>query len=154
MSWTAYNCLLQLILTDDCYRYFIATHPTTQHRHLYKTSSRRDSSSQPNMPECLSCQLPGPACSNNQIEMSPERSFFIQNCAGSGLPFSRIIQTQSLAVVLVLDTNERLRDNMAQFSLPQVQEISSPSVSNSVKRFLPPGYRETDEFTFPLLVHL
>ena len=91
--------------------------------------------------------------------MSPGSSYFIQNCAegGSSLPFSRVIDTQTLAVVLVLDNNDRLRDNMAGFSLPQVQEItvsSSPTVSNSVKLFLPPGYRETDEFTFPLLIHL
>ena len=127
-------------------------------RHMYSTNTSLGSA--PGSPSCLTCSLAEPLCTQNDVIMSPGTTFFIQNCAGSGLPFSRIIQTQSLAVVLVLDTNERLRDNMAQFSLPQVQEIivspaSSPSsMSNSVKLFLPPGYRETDEFTFPLLIHL
>ena len=126
-------------------------------RHLYSTNTSQASPHQ--SPECRTCSLAEPHCTNNHIRMSPGRRFFIQNCAGSDQepPFSRLIETKTGSLLLVLDRNDKLRQNLAHFSLPQVKQImlaSAPTVSGSVKLFLPPGYRETDDFTFPLLIYL
>ena len=80
-------------LTIGCYRYFMATDSAGQ-RDLYKVSSEQ--SSAPHSPSCESCKLAAPPCRHNDIKMSPETTFFIQNCVGPhpDIPFSRLIQTQ------------------------------------------------------------
>ena len=143
-------------LSDICCRYFMATDQEGE-RHLYSTNTSLGSP--PGSPSCLTCSLAEPLCTQNDVIMSPGTTFFIQNCAGSEVepPFSRLIETKTKTQLLLLDRNDRLRQNLAHFSLPQVRQImlaSAPTVSGSVKLFLPPGYRETDDFTFPLLIYL
>jgi len=57
-----------------------------------------------------------------------------------------------------MDNNAKLSDSVKKFSLPKVKHLSVPlphsKVPASVRLFLPEGFRETDEFSFPLVVEV
>ena len=58
------------------------------------------------------------------------------------------------AAVAELETNARLERALGRLSLPRATELVLPSSGARVQLLLPPGYREADDFTFPLLVFL
>ena len=107
---------------------------------------------------CISCTFPDPSCSYNNVHISPRSTFIVQECLGPGIPFSRVINLQTLSELLRMDNNARLSDSVKKFSLPKVKHFSVPlphsKVPASVRLFLPEGFREKDEFSFPLVVEV
>ena len=82
--------------------------------------------------------------------------FLFQECQSRDeVPRSRIIKTSTLASILEMDSNDKMRQNLENISRPKVTEIFlSGWPSLRIRLFLPPGYRKTDELRFPLLVYL
>ena len=96
----------------------------------------------------------------------------VQECLGPGVPATRLLDTArwaligphhttsspligcSGAAVAELETNARLERALGRLSLPRATELVLPSSGARVQLLLPPGYREADDFTFPLLVFL
>ena len=98
---------------------------------------------------CRSVSAPGfppPASSTPPGELSlvhttpPPQSSPLIGCSG--------------AAVAELETNARLERALGRLSLPRATELVLPSSGARVQLLLPPGYREADDFTFPLLVFL
>ena len=81
---------------------------------------------------------------------------FIQECPGSGILFSRIIDLETMTEVFRLENNDKLSKTIHKFSLPKIKEFSiqllNSPVPATVRLFLPPGYRENKEYAFPLLL--
>ena len=90
--------------------------------------------------------------------MSTKRTFILQECLGPGIPFSRVINLQTLSEVFLLDNQDELSETVEKFSLPKVKNLAVPMLHSKaparVRLFLPEGFRETDEFSFPMIVEL
>jgi len=130
--------------------YFVAQ-DSEKRVHLYKSSTHL--SSAPHIPECITCKLPRD-CDVSRVHMSPENSFFIQECLGASVPYLNLIDTKKGEIVITLDNNTKIHESILNVSIPQETEIRMSSAPNfPIKIFLPPGYRKTDEFIFPLLIH-
>ena len=82
----------------------------------------------------------------------------VQECLGPGIPFSRVINLQSFSEVFRLDNNDKLSESVKKFSLPKVKNLAVPMLHSKaparVRLFLPEGFRETDDFSFPMVVEL
>ena len=137
------------------FRYFMANQEENPGSlHLWKTRSSNSSLAF----SCVTCDLPGPTCLYNKVHISPDTGHFIQECLGPGVPFSRIIDLETEDEVFMLEKNEKLNKIINKFSLPKIKELSiklpSSTIPASVRLFLPPGFREEEEFAFPLVVNV
>jgi len=135
--------------------YFTANHEDDPGSlHLWKTSSNNASLAF----SCITCDLPGPQCLYNRVHISPNSEMFIQECLGPGIPFSRIIDLKNETEVFRLDNNEKLQKIINRCSMPKIKELSiqlpNSPIPASVRLFLPPGFREEEEFAFPLVVDI
>jgi len=122
--------------------------------HLWETRSNNKSLGF----SCVTCALKEAPCSYNKVHISPNRKFFIQECLGPGVPFSRVVDLQTKTEVFRLENNEKLHEVMEKFSLPKIKELSiklpSSDIPATVRLFLPPGFREEEEFAFPLVMNV
>ena len=122
--------------------------------HLWSVADNVSSSSV----TCLSCNTLGPSCSFSQFLISPGRKKLIQHCLGPDIPFSRIMNLERMEEIIRLDNNDRLTEIMRTFSTPKVKDLSlslpnSPFPAN-IRLFLPAGFRDNEEFKFPLVIAL
>ena len=83
---------------------------------------------------------------------------FLQKCIGPGIPFSRIIDLETMTSDFRLENNDKLSKSIHKFSLPKIKEFSiqllNSPVPATVRLFLPPGFRENEEYAFPLVVDM
>ena len=83
---------------------------------------------------------------------------FIQECLGPGIPFSRIIDLETMTEVFRLENNDKLSKTIHKFSLPKIKEFSiqlpNSPLPATVRLFLPPGFRENKEYAFPLVLDM
>ena len=95
------------IVTFNNSRYFIANQDKdSDSLHLWRVST---SSTIPSI-SCITCELQGPQCSYNKIHVNSDKDMFIQECLGLGVPFTRVVNLQTLGEVLRLDDNDKLND--------------------------------------------
>lgn len=135
--------------------YFIANHEENPGSlHLWKTRSNNASLAF----SCVTCDLPGPQCLYNSVHISPNSEMFIQECLGPGIPFSRIIDLETMTEVFRLENNDKLSKTIHKFSLPKIKEFSiqlpNSPLPATVRLFLPPGFRENEEYAFPLVLDI
>jgi len=137
--------------TDNDTIYYLGSEkgePESQHLYKHTLSDSQDGAS-----TCLTCSG---YCSMSEVRLAPDNRHFIQHCLGPSIPYSQVISTTG-EVVLVLDENSRLRDTLSRFSAPQTKYIQVDRGSGrniKVQLTLPPGFREYEEFAFPLLLYI
>ena len=78
--------------------------------------------SQPHI-DCLTCfnvsQLP--ACLYASVVLSPDYRSYILNCLGPNIPYTAVFSLPSNQVVTVLETNQHIRQKLAEKDLPFTQ---------------------------------
>ena len=122
--------------------------------HLWRVST---SSMIPSV-SCITCELQGPQCSYNKIHINSDKDMFIQECLGLGVPFTRVVNLHTFGEVLRLDNNDKLSDTMFKFAMPKLKtlriQLPYSTISATVKLFLPAGFRDNEDFRFPLVLDL
>ncbi len=107
-------------------------------------------------------------CEYNSVSMSPSREYFVQNCLGPGVPFSRVLSLPGgseaeAEEVAVLDVNANLRAVVNGSAMPKEVnfelELEDSDTPARVRLYIPPGRREPiegepEEFMFPLVVNV
>lgn len=81
----------------------------------------------------------------------------IYRCAGPEVPSSVLVDVATNTIVYILDTNSELRALFASMAKPQIRTIQVEMESGyhaQVRLFLPPGLREHEDMTFPLILHV
>jgi len=105
---------------------------------------------------CITCDLPGPPCLFNKIYMASNSEMFLQECLGPEIPFSRIIDVGTKKEIYQLDNNAKLKQILDKFSLPKIKELNidlpNSPIPATVRMYLPSGFREDEEYTFPLVI--
>ena len=107
---------------------------------------------------CITCDLGEPQCPYNKVHINSDKDMFIQECLGPGVPFARVVNLQTHGEVFRLDVNDELSDTMLKFAMPKLKTLKIPlphsAIPARVKLFLPAGFRENEDFRFPLVVEL
>lgn len=142
------------------YIYYMATmEEKPGERHLYRVSDVN--SPLLRIPECLSC-LEGDnttdTCLYNRAHLSPDFAFFVLECLGPDVPRTYLFSTWSGQMVYTLDDYNDLRDRVEEMAMPQVQTFrveleGDNAYTYHVQLFLPPGLREDEITTYPMVVH-
>ena len=124
--------------------------------------------------ECLSCNksvqlnnlttiisdinnISDQSCQFNTAHLSKDFSFYVLDCQGPSMPQTFVYSLPQNQLVKVLDTNDELQEIISGLAMPQVrflqfnisEDIKTPA---RVKLLIPPGQREEEEFTFPLVL--
>ena len=157
------------------YRYYLGTLPDRPDvRHLFRVP---DASTHQGTyivtSECLSCnksvQLNNlttisdknsstdQSCQFNTAYLSKDYSFYVLDCMGPSMPQTFVYSLPQNKLAKVLDTNEELQEIISGLAMPQVKflqfnisdEVKTPA---RVKLLIPPGQRQEEEFTFPLVL--
>lgn len=123
-------------------------------RHLYRIAA--DGSSSNKTGYCLTCDL-GPDCLFVDVHFSLEAKYFALDCQGPGVPKQYVVESYSNKIVDVLESNDRLRENIAKKALPQIRTfkvaLSDGSEAN-VRLLLPPGLRDDEITQYPLIINV
>ena len=113
------------------------------------------SSSTSEPPECLTCRSP---CLYSETHLSPSFTSYILHCLGPDIPYSQAFSLPNNTAVFLLDNNTAIRENVRHFSTPQVKmmtvALTNSDIPARVKLFLPPGFREYEDFVFPLVIKM
>ncbi|XP_071527492.1 dipeptidyl peptidase 4 isoform X2 [Panulirus ornatus] len=162
------------------YIYYMATvEDKPGERHLFRVA---DSSLTLRIPECLSCleaDNTTDACLYNRAHLSPDFAFFVLECLGPDVPRTYLFSTWSNQgdhkvedkgrqgstimslgprMVYTLDDYSELRERVEEMAMPQVQTFrveleGDNTYTYHVQLFLPPGLREDEITTYPMVVH-
>ncbi|KDR11620.1 Inactive dipeptidyl peptidase 10, partial [Zootermopsis nevadensis] len=100
-----------------------------------------------------------PPCLYVAPHLSPGQSprFYVLECLGPDPPTASLVDLLSNTKLVVLDTQPALRDRLAVMASPQVKTIKvlvDGGYHAQVRLHLPPGLREDEEMTFPLILHV
>ncbi|XP_023712953.1 dipeptidyl peptidase 4 isoform X2 [Cryptotermes secundus] len=100
-----------------------------------------------------------PPCLYVAPHLSPGLSprFYVLECLGPDPPSASLVDLWSNTKLAVLDTQPALRDRLAVMASPQVKTIKvlvEGGYHAQVRLHLPPGLREDEEMTFPLILHV
>ena len=166
----------KLYLNFIFYRYYLGTLPDRPDvRHLFKVP---DASTHQGTyivrSECLSCNksvqlnnlttiisdkdnISDQSCQFNTAHLSKDFSFYVLDCQGPSMPQTFVYSLPQNQLVKVLDTNDELQEIISGLAMPQVrflqfnisEDIKTPA---RVKLLIPPGQRQEEEFTFPLVL--
>lgn len=96
-------------------------------------------------------------CLFNRCYFSKDYSYYIQECLGPDTPSTYLVETSTRTKIVVLNNGDLLRNNLAQFAVPQIRTVSVEiryGFKAAVRLFLPPGMKEEEEVAFPLIVHM
>lgn len=88
---------------------------------------------------------------------SPNFKYYIQECLGPDVPISFLIDTATNYRIAILDSNAALRKRLSTLALPQIKHIGieiDDKYRAQVNLYYPPGLREYEEITFPLILVL
>ncbi|XP_069158727.1 venom dipeptidyl peptidase 4 isoform X2 [Procambarus clarkii] len=165
---------------NNNYIYYMATmEDKPGERHLFRVADV--SSPMLRIPECLSCleaDNTTDACLYNKAHLSPDYAFFVLECLGPEVPRTYLFSTwnsqaghkpgtnrsrRSAAVnvgprmIYVLDDYSELRERVEEMAMPQVQTFrveleEEVPYTYHVQLFLPPGLREDEITTYPMVV--
>lgn len=97
-------------------------------------------------------------CEYNKITFSPSYKYYIQECLGPDVPITYLVETNTNYRIAILDSKAALRKQIAKLAAPQVNEFSveikikESKYRVQVRLFYPPGLREYEEITFPLIL--
>ena len=138
-------------------------------RHIFRVqdaSSRSDTT--PVSSECLSCNATLPStysnsnvstCQYARASISTHFNYYVLDCLGPTVPYSLVFSLPDNKFTKVLDTNEELKEALELLAMPQTQFVNydildEASAPARVKLLLPPGYREEEFYTFPLVLRV
>ncbi|XP_066974169.1 dipeptidyl peptidase 4 isoform X3 [Macrobrachium rosenbergii] len=142
------------------YIYYMATmEDKPGERHLYRVPDV--TSPMLRIPECLSCleaDNTTDTCLYNNAHLSPDFAFFVLECLGPDVPRTYLFSTWSGQMIYSLDDYNELREKVDEMAMPQVQTFKvelegDKTYTYYVQLFLPPGLREEEITTYPMVVH-
>lgn len=96
-------------------------------------------------------------CLYNKVHFSHDFSYYVQECLGPATPSVYLVETSTMAKIMVLHSGSLLRSRLAQLAIPQIRTVSvevKDGFHAQVRLFLPPGMKEEEEVAFPLIVHM
>lgn len=96
-------------------------------------------------------------CGYSNIIFSPGFKFYIQECLGADIPVTFLVETSTSYRVAVLDSYSSLRRQLSKLALPQIKQFAidiDGKYKAQVRLYYPPGLREYEEITFPLILLL
>ncbi|XP_069948629.1 inactive dipeptidyl peptidase 10-like isoform X3 [Cherax quadricarinatus] len=144
---------------NNNYIYYMATmEEKPGERHLFRVADV--SSPMLRLPECLSCleaDNTTDMCLYNRAHLSPDFAFFVLECLGPDVPRTYLFSTWSSQMIYTLDDYSELRERVEEMAMPQVQTFrvkleSVDAYTYQVQLFLPPGLREDEITTYPMVV--
>ncbi|XP_063241591.1 inactive dipeptidyl peptidase 10-like [Bacillus rossius redtenbacheri] len=99
-----------------------------------------------------------PACLYSDVHVSPGPSprYLVLECLGPDTPTAELLDLVTGARLAVLDRRDQLRHRYLAMALPQVKTFQvevSGGHQAQVRLLLPPGLREHEQMSFPLLLH-
>ncbi len=74
-------------------------------------------------PECISCDL-GQDCLYNTATFSHNAKYFVLECNGPEIPRIELRKTEDNSIIMVLQTNEQLKNNLDNKLLPKIEKLS------------------------------
>ena len=118
--------------------------------------------------QCLSCNVSYEnlsdrsnvsTCQYARASLSPDFSYYVLDCMGPSVPYSLLFSLPKNNFVKILDLNEELQERLSELAMPQTkylnyQVLQDTSIPARVKLLLPPGYREEELYTFPLILRV
>ncbi|KAG7166627.1 Dipeptidyl aminopeptidase-like protein 6-like [Homarus americanus] len=164
---------------NNNYIYYMATKEDEPgERHLYRVA---DALPMLRIPECLSCleaDNTTDACLYNKAHLSSDFAFFILECLGPDVPRTYLFSTWSNQgdhkveesgkrrssatsmvprMIYTLDDYSELRERVEEMAMPQVKAFpvkleGDDTYLYHVQLFLPPGLREDEITTYPMVV--
>lgn len=96
-------------------------------------------------------------CLYNKIYFSSNFTYYVQECLGPDSPSIYLVETSSNQKIFTLNSGDMLRRRLAQLALPQMRTIDVEirhGFHAQVRLFLPPGMKEEEEVSFPLILHM
>ncbi|XP_049834013.1 dipeptidyl aminopeptidase-like protein 6 isoform X2 [Schistocerca gregaria] len=96
-------------------------------------------------------------CLFHNAVFSPSVAFFALECLGPGVPTVRLYATRGPRLLLHMQNNTRLLERAAKMALPQVKTFAvqiSGGYFAQVRLHLPPGLREEEITSYPLVVQV
>lgn len=150
----------ELLAWDEPRRliYFIAdTATSVGQRHLYRINVTSDTYKYD--PECLTCRLNTSAntCDYVRIKISPSYDYYIQECLGTGVPWTRVFSLPDNKHVFNLTDNPLIRESVEQIAMPVIEIRSVPlprGVNASVQLQLPPILDKQSFVTYPVILQI
>nr|XP_018915973.1 PREDICTED: dipeptidyl aminopeptidase-like protein 6 isoform X1 [Bemisia tabaci]XP_018915974.1 PREDICTED: dipeptidyl aminopeptidase-like protein 6 isoform X1 [Bemisia tabaci]XP_018915975.1 PREDICTED: dipeptidyl aminopeptidase-like protein 6 isoform X1 [Bemisia tabaci] len=96
-------------------------------------------------------------CLFNRAHFSPNSKYYILECLGPGVPVVVLMDSIRNARLISLNNNSAIADRYAKMAIPQIKMFQVELESGfhaQVKLLLPPGLKEYEEMTFPLVLHV
>lgn len=96
-------------------------------------------------------------CLYNKIYFSTNYTYYVQECLGPDSPSIYLVETSSNQKVFTLNNGDLLRNRLSQLAVPQMRTIDVEirhGFHAQVRLFLPPGMKEEEEISFPLILHM
>ncbi|GFU47836.1 inactive dipeptidyl peptidase 10 [Nephila pilipes] len=120
-------------------------------RHLFSVSGKKARAA--TFTKCLTCEE-GESCLFFNVIFSSDSKNYVLECLGPGVPKIEIrsIYNQTFDV---LDTNDELKELLEERTLPQIRTFQVPlkgGYKAQVRLFLPPGVKEDEVLSYPLVV--
>nr|CAD7432612.1 unnamed protein product [Timema monikensis] len=92
-----------------------------------------------------------------KFSMGPSPRFFALECLGPDPPSVSLVEVSSNTRILTLDSYSIWRERFHSMAAPQIKTFKvqvDVGVHAQVRLHLPPGFREKEEMTFPLVLHV
>lgn len=96
-------------------------------------------------------------CLYNKIYFSSDFSYYVQECLGPDSPSVHLVKTSTNEKIFILNSGDLLRSRLTHIAIPQMRTIDVEIVNGfhaQVRLFLPPGMKEEEEISFPLILHM
>lgn len=96
-------------------------------------------------------------CLYNKIYFSPEFTYYVQECLGPESPSSYLVETSSNIKIFTLNNGDILRNRLSKLAVPQIRTFDVEirhGFHAQVRLFLPPGMKEEEDISFPLILHM
>ncbi|CAL4066477.1 unnamed protein product, partial [Meganyctiphanes norvegica] len=139
------------------YIYYMATmEDKPSERHLFRVQD--NSTPLLRHPECLSCLESDnitDTCLYSKAQLSPDYTYFILECLGPEAPRIYLFSTWNNQLIYTLDDYSELRERIAKKAMPQIRTFKvelDEEYTAQVQLFLPPGLREEEITTYPMVV--
>lgn len=83
--------------------------------------------------------------------------YYVLDCLGPEVPTSVLVQASTNSIISILNLNSELRSLFTTMAVPQIKTFQV-EIENGyhaqVRLYLPPGFRDYEEMTFPLVLHV
>lgn len=83
--------------------------------------------------------------------------YYVLDCLGPEVPSSVLVDVSTNTILSILNLNSELRSLFSTMAAPQIKTFQVEMESGhhaQVRLYLPPGLREYEEMTFPLILHV